>query len=55
MLLVPLITVVEPRLSVKTCVPVPMGPLTVWIPASTATETVFEPDLSESVKNRNRT
>jgi hypothetical protein len=44
-LLVPLMTVVEPRISVKTCVPVSMGPLTVWIPASTAMETVFEPDL----------
>lgn len=45
MLLVPLITVVLPRFSVKTCLPTPMGPLTVWMPAATSTETVLEPDL----------
>jgi hypothetical protein len=37
---------VEPRLSVNTCAPMPIGPLTVWIPAGTLTDTVFTPDLS---------
>lgn len=44
---VPLMTVVEPRLSVKTWAPVPIGPLTVWTPGGTSIDTVFPPDLYE--------